>query len=78
MKIGSNLLVGLVVILGIGMIHAGPDGAPPEACTTMAPEYEVDAQEGPCPFEIVALQVIKSFAFSTAYCKSLKLCVLIL
>ena len=34
-----------------------PDGFPPESCTTMAPEYEVDAQDGPCPFEIVALEV---------------------
>jgi len=55
------------------MIHAETDGFPPESCTTMAPEYEVDAQEGPCPFEIVALQVIKSFEISTAYNKSHKL-----
>lgn len=60
MEIISDLLMvvaGLAFILRIGMIHAGSDGAPPEACTTMNPNHGVDAQEGPCPFGIVALQV---------------------
>jgi len=51
------LIIGLVLILRIKMTHAGPDGAPAESCTTMTPSHGVEAQDGPCPFEIVALQV---------------------
>jgi len=39
------------------MTHAGPDGTPTESCTTMTPSHGVEAQDGPCPFEIVALHV---------------------
>ena len=52
------LIIGsIVLILLIEMTHAGPDGAPTESCTTMTPSHGVEAQDGPCPFEIVALQV---------------------
>lgn len=49
------LLIGSLLV--VDPAWGKPNGAPPEACEDMRPQHGVDAQDGPCPFQVVALKV---------------------